>query len=283
MNLTNSNCETIKRLEKRWSKNLFICVGLDSDYTKLPHKTGDITADIYEFNKAIVDSTHDLVCAYKPNAAFYEAHGGLGWEALKKTSLYIKQNYPDIPVLLDAKRGDIGNTNEGYTASIFDELQMDGVTVSPYLGQEALEPFLQRRDKLIIVLIKTSNPGSGELQDLTISLGKQEILLYQYVAEQVAKKWNKNGNCGAVVGATYPKQLKEVREIIGDMPILIPGLGTQGGEIEETIRAGKNSKGWGMIINSARAVIFASSGKDFAEAARKKVLEYNQQIEKIRG
>ncbi len=280
---TNSNCLTIQKLEKRWAQNLFICVGLDSDYNKLPHKTGDIRKDLFEFNKAIIDATHDLVCAYKPNSAFYEAHGVLGWEALKRTSLYIKKNYPEIPVLLDAKRGDIGNSNEGYTDSIFDELQMDGVTVSPYLGEEALEPFLKRKDKLIIVLVKTSNPGAGEFQDLVVGGNNSHAKLYQYVARQVADKWNKLGNLGVVMGATYSKELKEVREIAGQIPFLIPGLGAQGGELEEVIKMGKDDRGWGMIINSSRSVIFASSGLDFAEAAREKVVEYNKIIKQIKA
>ncbi|MBI2601301.1 orotidine-5'-phosphate decarboxylase [Candidatus Daviesbacteria bacterium] len=267
---------TIKKLEKRWSKNLFICVGLDSDYKRLPNRTGDIASDIFEFNKAIIDSTFDLVCAYKPNAAFYEAYGTDGLTALKKTSTYLKENYPDIAVILDAKRGDIGSTNEGYVSSIFDNLKMDGVTVSPYLGQEALEPFLERKDKLIIVLAKTSNPGSAEFQDLVVGEGGKP--LYQVVAERVARNWNKNGNCGVVVGATYPSELVQVRKLIGDLPILIPGLGTQGGEIENTVRSGMASGGWGMIINSSRGIIFASDGKDFAQKARDVAMDLNKRL-----
>ena len=231
-------------LQEKWAENKFVCVGLDQSS--------------YEANKKIIDATYDLVCAYKPNSAFYEAEGVEGLKALKKTVDYIRQKDLQIPIILDAKRGDIGNTNEGYVKAIFDDLGFDGVTVSPYLGEESLRPFLERKDRGIIVLAKTSNPGAGEFQDLKVG-GKP---LYQIVAEHVAL-WNKNGNCGVVVGATYPKELATVRQIIGDnLPILIPGIGAQGGDLETTVKAGQDSRGQGIIINSSRGIIFADDPRE---------------------
>lgn len=250
------NCFLDKIIVK-WNEGKFVCIGLDSDYSKIPSsfkKNRSTEETIFKFNKTIIDATADLVCAYKPQSAFYEAFGDEGWRALKKTVHYIKENFPDIPVILDAKRGDIGSTNEAYAKAIFDDLGADALTVHPYLGKEALESFLKRADKTIFVLIRTSNPGAGEFQDLIVK-GK---LLYQLVAEHVAQDWNKNGNCAVVVGATYPEELKKVREIVGDMPILVPGIGAQGGDLENTIKNGLNSKKQGLIISSSRGIIFAS-------------------------
>ncbi|KKQ16135.1 MAG: Orotidine 5'-phosphate decarboxylase [Candidatus Woesebacteria bacterium GW2011_GWB1_38_5b] len=267
-----------KLLQKKWDEGKFLCVGLDSDFEKLPNsvKNSSVKSALIKFNKAIVDATFDLVCAYKPQSSFYEAYGSAGLEALKETVKYIQKKYPDIPIILDAKRADIGNTNLGYTKAIFDDLGFDGVTVNPYLGEEALLPFLKYKDKGIIVLVKTSNPGSGEFQDLVVAKTKQP--LYKYVAKQVSKVWNKNGNLAVVVGATYPSQLKEVREIVGDIPILIPGIGAQGGDVLKTVKNAKDSKNQGMIISSSRGIIFVSSGKNFAEAAREKAVETDNQI-----
>lgn len=213
----------------------------------------------FSFNRWVIEQTHDLVCAYKPNLAFYEARGAAGWEELKLTLEYLKKNYPELVTIADAKRADIGNTNLGYAVSLFDELGFDGMTVHPYLGKEALEPFLERQDKGIFVLCRTSNPGAGELQDLTVEdreFGR--LPLYELVARRVAKDWNGQGNCGLVVGATYPRELRQVREIAGEMPLLVPGVGAQGGDVEQTIRAGINRSGMGIIINSARGIIFAA-------------------------
>lgn len=234
------------KLTAKWEESKFVCVGLDC-------------AD-FALNQKVVDSTHDLVCAYKPNSAFYEAEGISGWESLKRIIQYIAQNYPDIPIILDAKRGDIGNTNEAYIKAIFDDLQADAVTVHPYLGKDSLEPFLKRADKGIFVLVRTSNPGAGEFQD--IEVGSTKAPLYQVVAEHVAKDWNTNGNCAVVVGATYPEELKKVREIVGDMPILVPGIGAQGGDLQNTIKNGLNSKKQGLIISSSRGIIFAPDPRE---------------------
>jgi orotidine-5'-phosphate decarboxylase len=261
-------------LQARWDEGKFVCVGLDSDQSKMPEWIMPPEARQLVFNKAIVDATKDLVCAYKPNSAFYEALGADGLWALDATIAYINQEAPDIPVILDYKRGDIGNTNNGYVEAA---KAADAVTVHPYLGMEAMKPFLEQKNKGAIVLCRTSNPGAGELQDLRVELGAHadtcEVFygpLYQRVAMHVSnpRTWNYNGNCAVVVGATYPEELAEVRKIVGDMPILIPGIGAQGGDLETTVKAGVNSNGQGMIINSSRGIIFASMEKNFAEAAR---------------
>ena len=265
-------------LEKKWDEGKFLCVGLDSDLEKIPEsiRQENTRMTMVAFNRAIVDATKDLVCAYKPNAAFYEARGDEGIAALRETAQYILEQAPDVPIILDAKRADIGNTNNGYVDSIFHYLQMDAVTVQPYLGSEALRPFLMRKDKGIFVLCRTSNEGAGELQDLMVE-GEP---LYKKVAHLVAEKWNGNGNCGVVVGATYPDELREVRAIVGDMPILIPGVGAQGGDLEKAVRAGKDNRGKGIIVAASRSIIFASRGPDFSEVARAKAEELHSKIKR---
>lgn len=302
--------EFVDKLERLWKKGNFVCVGLDSDYTQIPDTVKNrgfvspVLASMLAFNCEIVDATHDLVCAYKPNSAFYEAQGTAGLTALAETVRYIKEHYPEIPIILDAKRADIGNTNSGYVQAAFDELGVDAITVHPYLGKEALQPFLDRKDKGIIVLAKTSNPGAGEFQDKRLLLQREELQetlngpvrqlgrdssfwdptmpLYQYIAHRVANHWNINGNCGLVVGATYPRELTEVRAIVGTMPILIPGIGAQGGEVEATVAAGKDNRGMGMIVNASRSIIFASKETDFAQAARKATEQLRDTINRYR-
>ncbi|MDO8513947.1 MAG: orotidine-5'-phosphate decarboxylase [bacterium] len=266
-------------LENQWEQDKFLCVGLDSDFEKVPEAArppagGGVGETIVSFNRAIIDATKDLVCAFKPNSAFYESHGDEGWKALRETIQYINEVAPDVPVILDAKRGDIANTNAAYTASTFDHLRADAVTVQPYLGGEPLAPFFARKDKGVIVLCHTSNPGAGEIQNLMVE-GK---LLYKVIAHLAATKWNDNGNCCVMVGATYPQELSEVREIVGDMPILTAGIGVQDGDLKKTVQAGKDRRGRGFIINASRSVIFASNGKDFAEVARKKATELHGAI-----
>lgn len=231
----------LSKLSGKWARKKFICVGLDQSGFKL--------------NKSVIDQTFDLVCAYKPNSAFYEGAGVSGLESLKQTIDYIHQKDPDMPVILDAKRGDIGNTNEEYAKAVFDELKADALTVHPYLGKEALQPFLNREDRGIFVLVRTSNPGAGEFQDLIAG----DKPLYQIVAEHV-KAWGPN--VGVVVGATYPEELKKVREIVGDMPILIPGVGSQGGNVTQAVKAGLNSNKQGIIINSSRGIIFSDNPRE---------------------
>jgi len=273
-------------LEAQWSRGNFVCVGLDSEFGKIPEsaRVGGNECAVHEgntvvaFNRAIVEATKDLVCAYKPNTAFYEAHGAEGIAALQRTIADIHAIAPDVPVILDAKRADIGNTNAGYVDAAFGFLRADAITVHPYLGAEALQPFLARAEKGVIVLCRTSNPGAGEFQDLSVN-GEP---LYRFVARRVASEWNKNGNCVLVVGATYPDELREVRGLVGDMPILIPGIGAQGGDVEKTVTAGKDSRGQGMIINSSRGIIFASKGTDFAEAARRETEKLRDLINQYR-
>ncbi len=265
-------------LEARWAEGKFVCVGLDSDLEKIPEsiQQGDTRTTIVAFNRAIVDATKDLVCAYKPNPAFYEAHGDEGWSALRETISYILESAPEVPVILDAKRADVANTNEKYADSAFEHLRADAITVNPYLGSEPLAPFFNRKDKGIIVLCHTSNPGADEIQSLQVD-GEP---LYKNVARLAVTKWNGNGNCCLMVGATYPEELAEVRAIAGDMPILIAGIGAQDGNLEKTIRAGKDSRGRGLIVNASRSIIFASDKSDFAAVARNKAEELHGAIRK---
>lgn len=267
------------KLENIVEKNKsFICVGLDSDLEKITEKFKAKKYPQYSFNKYIINKTFDLVCSYKLNTSFYEAIGHQGIYELKLTCDYLREKYPEIPIIIDAKRADIGNTNRGYVDFVFKYLQADAVTVNPYLGSEALKPFLEMKDKGIIILCKTSNDGSGELQDLVLSskyqvLSKRnKIYLYQYLANQIVNKWNKNKNCLLVVGATYPRQLKEIRSIVGDnIWFLVPGVGSQGGDINQVLKKGLNKNGKGLIINISRSVIFA-------EDPREKLKDFTQNI-----
>lgn len=244
-----------------------VCIGLDSDLNRLPSGYDQLS-----FNKAIIDATHDLVLAYKPNTAFYEADGARGIAALKETCDYIKQKDPEAIIILDAKRADIGNTNNGYVSFAYDYLGADAITLHPYLGGEALHPFLERTDEGSIVLCRTSNPGSGEFQDK----------VFLDVARAVAS-WNKNQNCLLVVGATYPEEIAQVREAVGDdIWFLIPGIGAQGGDLESTLRGGITSQKDGVIISSSRGIIFASDKADFAEISREKTMELRRQINSLR-
>lgn len=289
----------MKMLEAKWAKGKFVCVGLDSNVEKLPpviKKLVGSTGQVH-FNQAVVKATKDLVCAYKLNIAFYEWLGVPGLYNLHATIRMIHKEAPDVPVILDAKRADIGNTNVGYLKGAFEYLDADAITVNPYLGAEALEPFLKCKDKGIIVLCRTSNPGAGELQDLhtlTIDprnkpeemsaeewleiLSKDSMQLYERVAENVAEKWNAGGNCLIVVGATYPLEARRIRERVGDIPFLLPGIDEQGADVEATVLASRDKRHQGMIINSSRGIIFASDGEDFAETAREKTLKLHKMI-----
>ncbi|HUY85159.1 MAG TPA: orotidine-5'-phosphate decarboxylase [Candidatus Dormibacteraeota bacterium] len=270
----------ISQLSAAWTKNdSLLCVGLDPNIDKLPKHLLESETPFFDFGKAIIDATADLVCAFKPNSAFYEARGAAGIEELKRTCEYIRQNYPDIPIILDFKRGDIDSTNSHYTTFAFDYLGVDAVTVQPYEGRQAFQPFLDRKDKGIIVLCRMSNVGSDEFQDMLVDGRK----LYVHVAEHVRDEWNANGNCLLVVGATYPKELAEIRSLVGDkMIFLVPGLGAQGGDAEATVRSGVTSDGKGLIINSSRAIIYASSGEDFADAARQAAIATRDEINSYR-
>lgn len=241
--------------------NSLLCVGLDSDFSRLSERFTHFEYPLFAFNRWIIEQTHPYVCAYKPNIAFYEARGVAGWRDLKLTLDYLRTQHPDILTICDAKRADIGSTNQGYVTAIFDELGFDAVTLHPYLGQEALQPFLDRQDKGCIILCRTSNPGAGELQDLTVD-GQP---LWQVVARRVSAQWNRHGNCMLVVGATYPEELALVRALVGEMTLLVPGIGAQGGDVARVMQAGLNAAGSGLIINSSRGIIF---NDDPGQAAR---------------
>jgi orotidine-5'-phosphate decarboxylase len=259
--------------------NSLLCIGLDSDFEKIPEFLKKKKFLQFEFNQAIIKRTYNLVCSYKLNSAFYEARGVDGIGELKKTCDYLKKNHSEIPLILDAKRADIGNTNNGYVNYAFDYLGVDAITLHPYLGKEAIEPFLKLKDKGLIILCRTSNPGAGEFQDLIVN-GES---LYIKVAKAVIKNWNKNNNCLLVVGATYPEEMRRIRKIVGEMTFLVPGIGTQGGEVEATVKAGLNTKKAGLIIHSARGIIFAGKDKDFAKRALEEAVKLRDEINKYRG
>lgn len=266
----------IDKYNKRAKKiNSLLCVGLDSDFAKIPKRFSGKKFPQFEFNKWIVKETHEYTSAYKINSAFYEARGDKGIAELKMTIDYLNKNHPDIFTIFDGKRADIGNTNNGYVTFIFDWLGFDAVTLHPYLGREALQPFLNRKDKVSIILCKTSNPGSGEFQDLAVKHPmfdkNKSISLWQIVAEKIFRNWNKNKNCMLVVGATYPKELKKIRSIVGDMTFLVPGIGEQGGNLKKVIKSGLNSRGLGLIINSSRSIIFSKNPKEEARKLRDEI------------
>ena len=262
------------------ANNSLLCVGLDPDMGKLPtHLQGGKTA-FSEFCNSIVDATADLVCAFKPNSAFFEAHGPEGLEELKRVCDYIRKNHPTIPIVLDFKRGDIGNTNNYYVEFAYTYLGVDAVTVHPYFGKESLKAYLDQTDKGVIVMIRSSNPGAGEFQDLEVKGQK----LFLTIADKVTNDWNSAGNCLLMIGATYPEEMAETRQKVGDdMWFLVPGLGAQGGDAGRFVEAGVNKRGRGLIINSSRDIIYQSPGKDFAEAARARALAVKDEINEHRG
>src|SRR3989338_1514658 len=251
--------------------NSLLCVGLDPDLEKLPEKFKALKHPQFEFNKYIIEETHEYVSAYKPNMGSYEVRGKDGWEDLAMTMEYLREKHPDIFTICDAKRGDIGYTNELYAKAIFDILGFDAVTLHPYLGKEALKPFLDRKDKVSIILCRTSNLGAGELQDLKID-GKQ---LWQIVAEKISKEWNINHNCMLVVGATYPEELGEIRKIVGELTLLVPGIGTQGGSVKEVMNKGMNVNKMGLIMSSSKAIIFSPNHKEEARKLRDEIRQHS--------
>jgi len=254
-------------LRSAWSaRKTALCIGLDSDREKLPPMFKKSALPIFTFNKAIIDATHDLVCAYKPQIAYYAAQEAE--EELRMTIEYIQKLPQPTPVILDFKRGDIGETASLYAREGFDRYKAEAVTVNPYMGGDTLQPYLERADNGVFVLCKTSNPGSGEFQDLQVN-GKP---VYEMVAEKAAREWNKNKNVGLVVGGTHIEALKRVRAIVGDMPLLVPGVGAQGGDLQQILKHGRDSKGQGLVVNASRSIIYASNGEDFESAARKAAL-----------
>ena len=256
--------------------NSLVCVGLDPAIGKLPECIRNREDAIYEFNCRIVDQTKDYVCAYKPQAAYYA--GQDCDEALKASILYIKKVAPEIPVILDVKRGDIGSTAEYYAKEAFERYQADAVTVNPYMGFDAVQPFLEYKDKGVIILCRTSNKFSGDLQNL-VADGRP---IYEHVALLVRDKWNEAKNAALVVGATYPEELKTLRELCPEMPFLVPGVGAQGGDVEKVVKFGCTADKCGIIVNSSRGIIYASKGEDYAEAAGKAALELRDQINSFR-
>jgi orotidine-5'-phosphate decarboxylase len=312
-------------LKAKWDEHKFVCVGLDSDAGKLPilHLgLGESDNELLEaqeayrlaqtakagtkecilsavhrrllaraqlaFNKRIIDATKDVVCSYKPNAAFYEALGDAGWRTLEKTIQYINKVAPDVPVILDAKRGDTGNTNFGYVMAA---AMADAVTVNPYFGREAMKPFMDQKDRGVIVLVRTSNPGAGEFQDLSVHQGiyhddSGEAIygpLYQLVARHVVGPWNYNNNCCVVAGATRHSDVAEVRRIVGDnVPILSPGFGKQGADMELAVKAALNKQRQGLIANNSSAILFASSEANFDGAAHAAALKMHEDINIVR-
>jgi orotidine-5'-phosphate decarboxylase len=251
-----------------------VCVGLDTSPELIP-----AGMSVLDFNKAIIDATADLVCAYKPNIAFYEAQGTKGLDTLYKT---LKHMPKDIPVIIDAKRGDIGNTSAAYAKALFDDLGADAVTVSPYLGFDSLEPFIKYKDKGVIILCRTSNKGAADFQSLLCEYEGKLRPLYEIVALK-AGKWNTNHNIGLVIGATYPEELKNIRIAHPDLPILIPGVGAQGGDLELAVRYGIDAQNRGIMINSSRGIIYAGKGADFAKAAGRATETLRDDINKCIG
>ncbi len=258
-------------------KKSFLCVGLDVDLNKIPKHVLATEDPIFEFNKAIIDTTHDVAVAYKPNTAFYEAYGIKGWLSLEKTIRYINENYPDIFTIADAKRGDIGNTSSMYAKAFFEDLNFDSVTVAPYMGKDSVEPFLAFEDKHTIMLALTSNEGAFDFQ--TLQVGDKE--LYKQVVE-TSKTWKNSQNLMYVVGATKAEYFTEIRKIVPDSFLLVPGVGAQGGSLSEVCKYGMNAN-VGLLINSSRAIIYASNGADFAEKAREEALKMQAEMRAILG
>jgi orotidine-5'-phosphate decarboxylase len=270
----------MRTLSAAWQRNdSVVCVGLDPEPTRFPAALRDNPDMIFEFCRAIVDATADLVCCFKPQIAYFAAHRAEG--ALERLIAHIHAQHAGVPVILDAKRGDIGSTAQHYATEVFDRYGADAVTVNPYLGRDSVQPFLDRADKGVVILCHTSNPGASDLQELVVADGGQK--LYQHVAQQVAASWNGHGNCALVVGATYPQELAQVRRIVGDdVPLLIPGIGAQGGDVAAVVHNGKNSTGTGLIISSSRAILYAGAGPEFAQDARAATRSLRDEINRYR-
>jgi len=260
-------------LAAAWQKNnSLLCVGLDPDPAKFPAHLKGCNDAIFEFCKGIIDATADLACAFKPQIAYFAARRAE--DQLEALTAYIHDKHPGIPVILDAKRGDIGSTAEQYAVEAFERFQADAVTVNPYMGRDSVDPYLAYPNKGVILLCRTSNPGGSDLQFLDVGGEK----LYERVARLVATEWNRNGQCALVVGATFPAEIARVRDIVGDVPLLVPGIGAQGGDIEATVRAGRTADGRGLMINSSRAILYAGHDENFAAAARKVALDTRDAI-----
>ncbi|MGB0134069.1 orotidine-5'-phosphate decarboxylase [Dokdonella sp.] len=268
----------MEALRAAWQRNnSMVCVGLDPEPSRFPAHFARDSDAVFNFCRAIVDATADLACCFKPQIAHFAALEAE--DALQRLIAHIHTHQPGVPVILDAKRGDIGSTAQHYANEAFDRYEADAVTVNPYLGRDSVQPFLDRADKGVVILCRTSNPGSADLQELDVG-GRP---LYQHVAAMVATDWNANGNCLLVTGATWPEQLAEVRRIVGDMPLLVPGIGAQGGDVEAVLRNGQSSDGSGLLISSSRAILYAGNDDKFADAARQATWTLRDQINSHRG
>jgi orotidine-5'-phosphate decarboxylase len=266
---------TQQLVEQIKQKKSFLCIGLDVDLTKIPQHLLELEDPIFEFNKAIIDATHDLCVSYKPNTAFYEAYGLKGWQSLEKTIAYINEKYPEIFTIADAKRGDIGNTSTMYAKAFLEDLDFDSVTVAPYMGKDSVEPFLAFENKHTILLALTSNEGAFDFQTKNVDGEK----LYKVVIE-TSKGWKNSQNLMYVVGATKAEYFSEIRKIVPDSFLLVPGVGAQGGSLQEVCKYGMNDT-IGLLINSSRAIIYAASAEDFAQKARGEALKMQQEMEMI--
>lgn len=270
-----------EKLTTAWThSNSLVCVGLDPDISKLPSCLRETDRPILAFNKAIIDATAPYACAFKPQAAYYHAAGAE--QDLCDTIRYIRANAPHAFIILDAKRGDIGATAEQYALEAFARYDADAVTANPYMGGDTLQPYLKHPDRGAIILCRTSNPGSGELQDLQVSTPEGPRKIYELVAQRCASEWNSLGNTALVVGATYPEELARIRSLVGNLPLLVPGIGAQGGDLEAVLQNGLTDSKTGLLINSSRAIIYASKGEDFAKAAGDAARDLCEEINRLR-
>ena len=268
----------IEKLRARWQQaDSLVCVGLDPDPAKFPDAFVDDEDALFAFCRDIADATAEFACAFKPQIAYFAAHND-GEAALQRLIAHINGAHPEVPVILDAKRGDIGSTAEQYAVEAFDRFGADAVTLNPYMGRDSAAPFLQRNDCGCVFLCHTSNPGARDFQELLVD-GEP---LYQRIARTIASDWNADGNCALVVGATFPGELQVIRGIVGDMPLLIPGVGAQGGDVEAVVRNGRTADGTGLMINSSRGILYASNGADYAEAAANAAKSLRDEINRYR-
>lgn len=272
----------MQTLRQRWADSgSLVCVGLDPEPAKFPARFAGDPDAVFAFCRDIADATAEFACAFKPQIAHFAALRAE--DALERLVEHIHAAHPGIPVILDAKRGDIGSTAQRYAVEAFDRFAADAVTANPYLGGDSLQPLLNRADRGVIVLCRTSNPGGADLQDLPVRREDGSTRpLYQHVAETAARDWNGHGNVALVVGATWPEQLREVRAIVGDMPLLVPGVGAQGGDAEAVVRNARTADGTGLMVSSSRAILYASSGDDYAAAAAHAARELRDTLDRHR-
>ncbi len=268
-------CAALAKLEARVHTSAsLLCVGLDPEIERIPERYRREPYPLFAFCRAVIEATAPFACAFKPNTAFFEAQGAKGWEELQMVFAHLRASCPEVFTVCDAKRADIGNTNGGYVKAVFDGLQADAITVHPYLGAEALAPFLEREDRVSIVLCRTSNAGAGEMQDLQCE-GRP---LWEHVAARVSQQWNSRENCMLVVGATWPAEMRRIREIAPTLPFLVPGLGAQGGDVEATVQAGLRADGHGLVLSSSRAILYAADPAKAARATRDAIEKARERV-----